>query len=90
MAAMGMGQASGRLPDFAKAQLATKSILSLLSLTPKIDNLDESGENEAMRAESSRSPFHDAKLQQSMSLKLNASERLAPSQLRLPSGSNSC
>ena len=38
-----MGQASGRLPDFAKAQIATKSILTLLGMVPKIDNLDEGG-----------------------------------------------
>ena len=43
MAAMGMGQASGRLPDFAKAQMATKSIISLVGLVPKIDNLDSEG-----------------------------------------------
>ena len=43
MAGMVVGQATSRVPDFATAQLATKSILDLLNLTPKIDNLDESG-----------------------------------------------
>ena len=43
MAAMVVGQATGRVPDFAKAQLATKSLLDLFNLIPKIDNLDESG-----------------------------------------------
>ena len=42
-AATGIGQATSALGDFAKAQLATKSLLDLFSLTPKINNLSNDG-----------------------------------------------
>ncbi|XP_075238991.1 ATP-dependent translocase ABCB1-like [Convolutriloba macropyga] len=42
-AATGIGQASAALQDFAKAQIATKALLDLFSLEPKIDNLSQDG-----------------------------------------------
>ena len=42
-AAMGMGQATSFLPDFAKAQVATKALLNLFNLASKIDNLLPNG-----------------------------------------------
>ena len=42
-AATGIGQASSMLGDFAKAQEATRSLLNLFSLAPKIDNLSNDG-----------------------------------------------
>merc|ERR1719230_2469650 len=46
MAAFGIGHVMSTLPDMAKAQKAALSIMKLLRLDPRIDNLSEEGEKD--------------------------------------------